>query len=795
VPGTARFAQHGGRGGTKDETMPGLVSVRWRLLVAFLGISAFAVLAAAASMWAFLELGRVVERTTEKRAPAALASLELSRQAERIAAAAPALLAAPNEAGRAEVSADIRTQLTGLEAILAKLRDTSAAAVVGPIEGAVAGLGSNLDALDRLVAERLATAQAKAKLLSRLSATVVGTHRLVTPGILVLDSQIAAWRRTGADGSGEALARAVAGFIPLQKAQLEIAAVNDSLLKAAGAPSPADLSLLSFPLKRSLSALEAIASEFDPSLRGRFLDRVGELGALAEGSEGLPAARERELDALGRGERLLAENAALSRGLTEAVDRLVAGAKADIAAAGTESRRVRQFSTSVLGMIVLASLLSSALIVWLYVDRRLVGRLKALSDSMLRIAGGELGAPLPAPGADEIGRMAEALRVFRDTAVEVEEDRLRERQIVLDTIDYSVLILDPELRVRIHNRAFVRLSGVDDAVLRARPPFRTVMDAARGAGIYDVPDAEWEAYVATRLAEIEAGGVVPREWRLPDGQTLEYQCVPLPDGGRMITYFDLTRLKEAEAELRMAKERAELASRAKSDFLASMSHELRTPLNAIIGIAEMLEEDADEEDWDALREPLSRILRAGRLLLQLINEILDLAKIEAGKLDLHPERIDLDLLLSDVLETAEPLAEKNHNRLILDRPVPMGGITTDPMRLRQILLNLLSNACKFTKAGTVTLEARREPDGFVRLAVHDTGIGIAVDQMDRLFQDFSQAGVPGKRRYGGTGLGLAISRRLARLMGGDIDAASEPGKGSTFTVRLPPVVPVEACAA
>ena len=414
---------------------------------------------------------------------------------------------------------------------------------------------------------------------------------------------------------------------------------------------------------------------------------------------------------------------------------------------------------------------------------------------MLRIAGGELSAPLPAPGADEIGRMAEALRVFRDTAVEVEEERLRERQIVLDTIDYGVLILDPELRVRIHNRAFVRLSGVDDAVLRARPHFRTVMDAARRAGIYDVPDAEWEAYVATRLAEIEAGGVVPREWLLPDGQTLEYQCVPLPDGGRMITYFDLTRLKEAEAELRIAKERAELASRAKSDFLASMSHELRTPLNAIIGIAEMLEEDADEEDRDALREPLSRILRAGRLLLQLINEILDLAKIEAGKLDLHLERIDLDLLLSDVLETAEPLAEKNHNRLILDRPAPIGGITTDPMRLRQILLNLLSNACKFTEAGTVTLEARREPDGFVRLAVHDTGIGIAVDQMDRLFQDFSQAGVPGTRRYGGTGLGLAISRRLARLMGGDIDAASEPGKGSVFMVRLPPIVPVEARAA
>ena len=169
--------------------MPGPVGVRWRLLAAFLGISAFAVLAAAASMWAFLELGRVVERTTEESAPAALALLELSRQAERIATAASALLAPPNEAGRAKVAADIRTQLASVEAILAKLRGTSAPAVFGPIETAVAALGSNLNALDKLVAERLATAQTKAKLLSRLSTTVVGTHRLVAPGVLALTSK------------------------------------------------------------------------------------------------------------------------------------------------------------------------------------------------------------------------------------------------------------------------------------------------------------------------------------------------------------------------------------------------------------------------------------------------------------------------------------------------------------------------------------------------------------------------------------------------------------------------------
>ncbi len=228
-----------------------------------------------------------------------------------------------------------------------------------------------------------------------------------------------------------------------------------------------------------------------------------------------------------------------------------------------------------------------------------------------------------------------------------------------------------------------------------------------------------------------------------------------------------------------------MASEHKSQFVASMSHELRTPLNAIIGLTDMLVTNAARFGTEKAAEPLTRVHRAGTHLLGLINQVLDLSKIEAGKLELNPQKVELSPLIDEVIGTARQLAEQNKNRLVRECQENLGPITVDPMRLRQILLNLLSNACKFTKEGEVALRARKDGRNWIELAVSDTGIGMTAEQQAKLFEEFSQADATTAQRFGGTGLGLAITRKLARMMSGDVTVASEPGKGSVFTVRLP----------
>ena len=250
-----------------------------------------------------------------------------------------------------------------------------------------------------------------------------------------------------------------------------------------------------------------------------------------------------------------------------------------------------------------------------------------------------------------------------------------------------------------------------------------------------------------------------------------------------------SRVEERTEQLSVSMKEAEDASRAKSDFLANMSHELRTPLNAIIGYSEMMLEDAQDEGAEERTSDLHKVRGSGRHLLGLINDILDISKIEAGKIELNIDPVDLSKTMSEVESTAVPLMEAKNNNFKIVASAQIGTIESDDQRLRQILLNLLGNAAKFTENGDIELAVDRTGGGWVRFAVRDTGIGMTAEQVKRLFEPFSQADSSITQRFGGTGLGLSISQRFVDMMGGRITLESELGVGSCFTVWLPDIKP------
>src|SRR5262249_36102765 len=284
--------------------------------------------------------------------------------------------------------------------------------------------------------------------------------------------------------------------------------------------------------------------------------------------------------------------------------------------------------------------------------------------------------------------------------------------------------------------------------------------------------------------------------RRGDGRWIQVSERKTADGGVVAIYADITELKRHEAELAAARDAADEANRTKSSFLANMSHELRTPLNAIIGYSEILLEDAAEKGDKAPIEDLQKIESAGRHLLGLINNILDLSKIEAGKMDVFIEAVDIQGLLEEVLSIVKPLADKSQNVITVVCRTDIGIFRSDQIKVKQCLLNLLSNANKFTSKGTLTVTVAREVDSRVCFRVSDTGVGMTNEQLGRLFQTFSQSDASTSKRFGGTGLGLAITKHFCTMLGGEVSVESAPGKGSTFIIRLPdqsvaPAVAVE----
>lgn len=362
---------------------------------------------------------------------------------------------------------------------------------------------------------------------------------------------------------------------------------------------------------------------------------------------------------------------------------------------------------------------------------------------------------------------------------------LDEFSAVMETIDYGIAFMGPDLKARIINRAFQDMWGIPDELVAQNPTMADFINYNRHNGIYKVADEDFDAYVEQRVAAVRNGTIAPMELERADGKTYRYQCIALPDGGRMLTYFDITGRKRMEKALKDAVDDAEGANQAKSEFLAAMSHDLRTPLNAILGFADIMNGQYLGPLDDKYVEYAQDIRSSGEHLLALVNDILDLSAIEAGKHSLNKETLSTAEVISECTKIVADKARLCGIDLITDVPAGVAPIYADRRAAKQILLNLLTNALKFTPEGGKVIVSAATSNGMTGLTVADTGKGIAKDVIPGLTSPFSQLGQNPYLTEKGWGLGLAIIKSLVDLHDGSLDIESEPGKGTTVTVRLP----------
>ncbi len=831
--------------------------VRARLLLAFFGISAFAVLAAAAGLYAFREVGDRLE-LIDARVPQVVTSMEISRAADRLIASAPALLAATTTNERDDVSKRMQPEI---DRLIAGLNDISAAGSASDaaisMQLLVSSLQSNLAQLQNLVGLRIEARDRLGKLLQAAFQANQEAQRLFAPWLQVMEMQITRaldeQRKSGGDPGGEA-GRDIANLITLdraaQAAQRGFAALIDQLVQAATIGEKQRLPVIAFQLRRGLDDLNAKAKDLDPKLRAIFIDLLQRVPTMAFGTDAILGLRDRELDLVGKAEKLIAENADSSVRLTAAVDRLVFEAENDVSSSARGALSVQRLSARVLLAFATLSLLSSILIVWLYVSRNLIRRLMQLSSGMVAIAAGKHHGPIAIPGSDEVAEMGRVVEIFRKNTLERDE-LLAEKAQAAERLENEVKQRTAELAQSVEElRALGDVSQAVNSTIDLETVLSTIVAKAvqlsgTEAGtiyVFDEASREFQLRASYGMDDALVAAVKGQHIRMgetvvsravlqrspvqiydlqhdPSSPVLDvilragfraHLTIPLLAADRIIGALVVRRKQPGEfpkstvdllqtfgtqsvlaiqnarlfRELEEKSRELGVASKHKSQFLANMSHELRTPLNAILGYTELILDKVYGDTSEKMRGVLERIESNGRHLLGLINDVLDLSKIEAGQLVLALADYSLKNVAHTVFSAVEPLAKEKRLAFKVDVEPDLPPGYGDERRLTQVLLNLVGNAIKFTDSGEVVIKASQE-NGAFNIAVCDTGPGISEADQARLFQEFQQADNSITRKKGGTGLGLAISKRIVEMHGGKIWVDSIVGHGSTFSITLP----------
>ncbi len=786
--------------------------VRFRLVAAFAVLSVFAAAASTFALYTFDQYRIGFDELASNKLPALTAASELAQRSEKFSANAPALAAVESHFARQAVAQELNRQLESLNRVSDYMeRLSSEGTSLEVLNWYKQVLGHNLDQLDAVVAQRIDAEAAVGRALTRLGIVSGRIHAFETPAALSLeDTEVGretlwAW---AASANGQVAA----------------------LLSAATAENDVRLQ----QLRKDFSELQKQAQTSLAQLPTDYRRGPGVINDLLEhygtGASNIFDVRKAQLDAAARVRRILIVNRQASENFVDASQKVFKRIEENVTREGAYFSALNTRNLDIFGIVTVLCL-GGGVMTMLYINKSVISRLRRLSGSMRGRAAGQ-DIPLPTSGSDEIAEMARATQFFAaslETRERQMKSLLREFDGVLETIDYGVLFMDADLRAKICNRAYRDMWGIPEKMISANASLAELINYNKGRGLYNVPEAEFDAYVAMRAAAVRNGEIDPIESRRPDGRILRYQCSALPDGERMITYFDTTELRRQEEEARDAHRAAEVALRdlqqtqtrliyaqkmaALGQLTAGIAHEIKNPLNFVNNFAGLSGELVDElkesvapalaaldstqrADFDEtiamLTGNLEKIAEHGRRADNIVKSMLEHSRGASGE----RRAVDLNALVDESLNLAYHgvrAHDQNFNiTLEHDFDTALKPIELAPQDITRVFLNLFGNS--FYAANkrahgngdvgfrAVLRVATRDAVDAVEIRVRDNGTGIPAEIRDKLFQPFFTTKPTGE----GTGLGLSISYDIVTHQhGGTIEVNSEVGEFTEFTIRLP----------